>query len=392
MLASAPQPRQVVHPAGPVPDLQGLGPDVDLDPLADQAALQRIGVAADVDRAPRIDPHLDPPAHLQPPRRRRRQHGLLLGEPLAAVRVPPGHDLAKERLVVTPAGEVAAAPQHQGPVDGLLEPMVTLLDVAVPVRLPGGDGLGPQAVMRQQRPVSLREPLGVGVGLDGRTEAVGAVLPWGPSQLPQGVLQPVAQALPALREADRAGLPVGVGRHEVIDQVVERLAGDGDAESGHVGEIRGAKQPRLVDLCGEHLLGRPFQGAPPFDPPLEGAQLPMGVAAREAALQVEEEGLGLEAGVDPERLQGFGPDVPERVLPGPPGVWGRHPAGGRAGVAVLPRRLLVDPGLVRGLGQRVFGLEQLPQPPEQAIGDHPSAPASGEPKWDSLPGVRSREF
>jgi hypothetical protein len=36
---------------------------------------------------------------------------------------------------------------------------------------------------------------------------------------------------------------------------------------------------------------------------------------------------------------------------------------------------LVDAGLVGGLSQSVFGLDQLPQPPEQAIGDHPYAPA-----------------
>jgi hypothetical protein len=39
-LASAPQPRQVVHRAGAVPDLQRFGPDLDLDPFADQLTLK----------------------------------------------------------------------------------------------------------------------------------------------------------------------------------------------------------------------------------------------------------------------------------------------------------------------------------------------------------------
>jgi hypothetical protein len=369
-----------------VPDLQHFGPDVDLDPFADQTARHRVGVAADVDRAPGIDPHLDPPAHLQPPRRQRLQDGQFLGESLAAVGVATGHDLAQEHLVVAPAGEVAMAPQHQGLVDRLLEPMMTLLDVAVLVGLPGSNGLGLQAVMGQKRPVSLREPLGIGVGLDRGAEAVGAVLPWDPSQFPQGVLQPVAEALPTLREADRAGLPVRVGQDEVVDQVVERRARDGDAEFGHVRKIRGAELPRLVDLCEEHLLGRPFEGAPLLDPSLEGPQLPVGEAAREAALQVEEEGLGLESGVEPEQALEFGPNVLERVLPGPPGVGGVGLAGESIRVAVLARRLLVDPRLVGGIGQGLLGLEQLPQPPELSIGDHPSAPSSREPKGDSLPG------
>jgi hypothetical protein len=392
VLAPAPKPRQLVHPTGPVPDLQSFGPDVDLDPLADQLARYRVDVPADVDRAPRGDPHLDPPAHLQPPGWQRRQDGLLLGDPLAPVRVPPGHDLAEECLVRAACGELATPPQQEGLVDRLLEPVVTLLDVPVLVGLPRPDRLGFQAVMDQQRLVPPGEHLGVGVGLDRGTEAVGAVLPGNPSQFPQRVLQPLAQALPALREADRAGLPVGVGQHEVVDQVVERYARNRDAQLGHVGEVRGAEPPRFVGLREEHLLGWPFEGPPQFDPPLEGPQLPVGVAAREAALQVQKEGLGLEAGVEPERLQEFGPDVLERVLPGPPGVGDAPLAGESVRVAVLACRLLVDARLVRGVGQGVFGLEQLPQPPELAIGEHPSAPSSVEPKRDSLPGLRGREF
>ena len=190
--APAPKPRQLVHPTGPVPDLQAFGPDVDLDPLADQPARHRVDVPADVDRAPAVDPDLDPPARLQPPRRQRRQHGLLLGEPLGAVGVLPGHDLAEERLVLPGAGEVAAPAKHQGLVDGLLDPVVSLLHVPILVRLPRLDRLGLQSVMVQQGLVSPCEHLRIGVGLDRGTEAVGAVLPGNPSQFPQGVLQPFA--------------------------------------------------------------------------------------------------------------------------------------------------------------------------------------------------------
>lgn len=66
MSAPASEPRQGIQLPGPVPDVEGLGPDVDIDLFADQTAGQRVGVAADVDRAPGIDPGLEPSGHLQP--------------------------------------------------------------------------------------------------------------------------------------------------------------------------------------------------------------------------------------------------------------------------------------------------------------------------------------
>jgi hypothetical protein len=212
------------------------------------------------------------------------------------------------------------------------------------------------------------------------------VPPRNSSQFPQGVLQTFAEALEALGEADGAGLPVGVGEHEVIDHVVERFAEDGDAEFGHAGEVTLGEPPRLVNLREEDLLGRPFEGAPLFDPPLQATELDVGEASREAALQVDKESLGLEPRVEPEQFEDFGPDVLERILPGPPGVGSLSLTGKRVGVAVLSCRLLVDFGSISGIGECGFGLKQLPQPPELTIGDHPFAPVSREPKWDSLPG------
>ena len=375
VLAPAAQPRQPFDLLLRVPHLQVVGVDADLDPLADQPADHRVGVAADVDGAATIDAHRHSLAGVQTLRRQRPQHGCLLLEAPEPAPVALGEQRTHERRVVGAAGEVATAAQQQGLVEGALEPVVALLDVAVLVRPRRVDGLAAQPVVLQQRLVALLEDVAVAARRHGGGQRVGAMDLGHAAQLGQGVLQAGAEALEALSEADRAGLPVGVGQHEVIDQVVERLARDGDAEFGHVGEIRGAELPRSVDLCEEHLLGGPLEGAPPFDPPLEGAQLPVGVAARPAALQVEEEGLGLEARVEPEQFEEFGPDVLERVLPGPPGAWDSPLAGEPIGVAVLACRLLVDAGLVGSPSQCAFGLDQLPQPPEQAIGDHPSAPA-----------------
>jgi len=386
MLAPTSEPRQGVQFPGPVPEVEGLGPDVDIDLFADQPAGQRVGIAADVDRAARIDPRLEPSGHLQPSGRQGRQDGHLFMETLLSVGVAPGHEPPEERLIVASIGEITAASEHQGLVDGLLEAVVTLLDIPVLVGLPGLDRLAFEPVVREQSLVSPGEHLGFGIAVDRRGQAIGAV-PFGdPSQFPQGVLQSLAEALEALGEADGAGLPVGVGEHEVIDQVVERLAEDGDAELGHAGEVALGEPTRLMDLGEEDLLGRPFEGSPLFDPTLQATELDVGEPPREAALQVEEEGLGLEPRVEPEQLEEFGPGVLERVLPGPPGVRDSSLTGKRVGVAVLACRLLVDSGPIGGVGECVFGLEQLPQPPELTIGDHPFAPVSKEPKWDSLPG------
>jgi hypothetical protein len=376
MLASASESRQGVQLSGPVPDVEGLGPDVNIHLFADQTAGQRVGVAADMDRAPGIDPGLEPASHLQPASRQRRQHGHFLTKTLLSSGIASGHELLEERLVVASTGEIAAPTKHQGLVDRLLETVMTLFDVAILVGLSRLDCLAFEMVMREQRLVSLSEHLGSRIAVDRGGQAIGAVSPGDSSQFPQGVLETFAEALEAFGEADGARLPVGIGEHEVIDQVVEGFAEDGDAEFGHAGEVALGEPARLMNLGEEDLLGRPFEDAPEFDPPLQGPELDVGKTAREAALQVEKEGLGLEPRVESEHFEQFGPDILERVLPGPPGMGDSPLTGERVGVAVLACRLLVNAGLVGGLSQCVFGLDQLPQPPEQTIGDHPFAPVS----------------
>jgi len=127
----------------------------------------------------------------------------------------------------------------------------------------------------------------------------------------QSVLQAFAEALETLGEAERARLPVRVGQHEVVDQVHQRLALDGDAQVGRVREVAGAQPARMMDLTEEHLPGTAVQGPPALDVPLQGAQLAIGEASREAALQVVEQGLGLQAGVEAQLLFELRPDLGE---------------------------------------------------------------------------------
>jgi hypothetical protein len=106
-----------------------------LDPLADQAAGHRVDVALHADGATRRHPHAQPLARLQAAWGQRPQQGHFFGQPGLTAGVALGEQLPQEDLVGIPAGEVAAAPQHQGLVEGLLEAVVPLLDVAVLVAL-----------------------------------------------------------------------------------------------------------------------------------------------------------------------------------------------------------------------------------------------------------------
>jgi hypothetical protein len=149
--------RQSIQLSDPVPDLEDFGSDVNMHLFADQTAGQRVGVATDMDRAPGIDPGLEPASHLQPTSRRRRQHGHFLTRTLLSSGITSGHELLEERLAVASTGEIAAPTKHQGLVDSLLETVMTLLDVAILVGLPRLDRLAFEPVMREQSLVSASE-------------------------------------------------------------------------------------------------------------------------------------------------------------------------------------------------------------------------------------------
>ena len=79
-----------------------------------------------------------------------------------------------------------------------------------------------------------------------------------------------------------------------------------------------------MDLIEKDLLGWTLGGSPRFDLPLQGAELDVGKSAWEATLKILEEGLGLEPGIEFQQVTKLGPNVLERILPGPPGSWGER--------------------------------------------------------------------
>ena len=250
------------------------------------------------------------------------QYGQLFIQLVPASGIELAEDLAQEGLVLVTRDKVTAAAQLQTLIDGPVETVVTLLDVAVFVRAARVGLASLQPVMAHQRCVARREGLGVIEFVHGRAQAVGLVTVRHATQLPEGVLQSGNQGLEALAEADRGRLPVGVGKDEMVEQMVEGTALNRDRQRRHVREIRLTQPARLVDLREVGLLGRPLQCPPHFDAALQGAQLAVREAPWILALQVLEQRLGLEPVIQLQHLLESRPYLLERIRPGTPGVLG----------------------------------------------------------------------
>jgi hypothetical protein len=160
----------------------------------------------------------------------------------------------------------------------------------------------------------------------------------------------------------------------VINQVREGHAGNGHPQGIAVGEIAGAQPARLMDLGEEDFLGRAVQRPPLLDAPLQRSHLAVGEAAGVLALEVLQQGLGLQAGVD--RQQGFelGPDVGEGVGLGPPGMLHAYLTRQPSQPPVLACRLVVHAGPNRSLPPGKPLEVEAAEAAHLVIGDHPKAP------------------
>ena len=186
--------------------------------------------------------------------------------------VAPGH-LVDEPAIGRQVGEVARAAHQHGVLHGLLQVPVRALDRAVLVGDAGVVAGGLHAVVGAQGVIAQGQVFaGVTVQVaEGRGEAVAAMFVRGAAQRPQGVLQTFRQGDITLPAQHHMGvLEARVDQPEVIESVIKRLARDGDHQVAHVGEVRQAHPPGLVDLAEHHLLLRPEQRPPGADPALHG--------------------------------------------------------------------------------------------------------------------------
>ena len=172
------------------------------------------------------------------------------------------------------------------------------------------------------------------------------------------------------------------------DEVREGHPAEGDAEIGHVGEVRLGALPRPVDLREDHLPVGAVLGAPGGDVALERPQLRRLIAPGGPLAQQREERRRLQGGVARELLADPRPLVGEGVGAGQMGARLLQLAGQPAEALVLPRRADPHPGprrrLLLGLAFGSF----LDHSAHLRVGLHGMAPSSeamlGQPRGGPL--------
>jgi hypothetical protein len=159
---------------------------------------------------------------------------------LAAPGIAPPHHLVDEATVSGEIFKVARATQQKLIGKRPLQVAVRAFDGAVLVRKTGVVAGGLHAVVGDQRLVALRQVLArlrVEIA-ERRQQAIGAVLLGHPAQRPQRVLQALGQRHEALpTEHHVRVLEAREGQAEVVEPVIERLAGNADVKLAHVGEV-----------------------------------------------------------------------------------------------------------------------------------------------------------
>jgi hypothetical protein len=378
VLVAPNQARQRVHVGSRVPDFHALGIQPGFDFVADQTAVHRVGVTVQVDQAARAHAHAKPQTTVLPLGRQGLQHGDFLGVALLPPHVARGHHLLQKAAVFVAAAEIAAAPQEQRLLHGVFEMSMRRLTVAVLVRLANIDPLAGQAIMVQQATIAGLKLAFDRQVVDRRAQAVAAMAARHASQFPQGILQTVGQRLERFRGAKGHGFPVGVGEHEVIDQVLEALAEDGDTQRVHAGEIRGRQVAGVMHLAEHDRPRLTRRGPPALNAALEGAALALGQPPGMFLLEPVKQRFGLQARLRFEPFLGLLPQVGQRILPGPIGARPLLRTGQSTQCAILACRLLVHSGPPGSDRQALVGLQVLKQFSNLSIRDHRKAPCCKE--------------
>jgi hypothetical protein len=280
------------------------------------------------------------------PRRQRARRGALDDQTHRHAGVQSRHDRLDQRLVVTTLVKAARAAQAQRLVERGLERVVARLDRAVLLRLARVAAARSHAVVLAQTGVAAREFLLFGQVVEGRRQAVGAVLLGHATQAPQRRLQPGGQRDEALaaNEHDRMA-PAGVGERELVDPVGEGNASDDHAELVADGEVRQSESPGRVLLCEEDFAFWAVNGAPLAHAALQRAQHGRVVVTRVAALQLLQQRDRVEGAVGLEQRDDLAvPYRGQRVGPGAPRPFFAL-RGQCLAVFDAPRAALADAGL-----------------------------------------------
>lgn len=158
--------------------------------------------------------------------------------------------------------------------------------------------------MVQHLPVArIKGPAAFTQIVGGCRQIIRSVDGWHPPQFPHRSLKSGDEGLEALRATDHAGLPVRVRQDKVIEEVLEGLAIQRDAQRPHGGKIALRIFARAMNLRKHHLPIRPVDGPPAPDPALQRAKLALGQGHLGASPQGLEDCGGLESrSLDQQRL------------------------------------------------------------------------------------------
>lgn len=371
VLADARQSRHALDQRAGVPDFHFLDADHHVHLVADQAAVDRVGVPQDLDRARHANGDVAQAAPAAKPcRRQRTQRGQFFREPLLPPRVAGVDQLTQKALVLLAIGEVAAAAQVQRLVHRVLEVPVRRLGVAVLVRLADVGPLAFENIVLQELAIPLVKLPFLAQVVHGRRKAVAAVPPRHASQFPQRILQALAEGLERLRRAERDRLPVGIRQREVIRQMGEGPAGERHRQRFEVGEVRGRQVARMVDLGEHHRLPRPLRGPPETDLALKGAPLAVGELSGGLALQPAEQRHCPQRRLGLKPLFDLRPDRGERIKTGPPVAGSRAFRWQLPKLPIFTRRLLVHARSPGRRGQRLTCEQQTTQLSHLTVLDH----------------------
>ena len=190
------------------------------------------------------------------------------------------HHLPDEAGVVVDSVKIAAAPQDEGLVDGVLQAVVGVLGDAVFMALAGIDAGGAEAIVVQQGGVIVVKSAAAAAAqfVGGSRGIVAAHHLWNAAQGPEGILQSLLQGQEGLAGGDLSVAPSRVAEYQLEQQVGVGLSGDGHLEFAAVGEVELGLPSRRMHLGEVHLLIRPMQRPPPepaegLQSSLQGAQL-----------------------------------------------------------------------------------------------------------------------
>lgn len=175
MFALPTQTGHALHYFPGIPDLDLLQADPRFHLFAHQPRRHRVGVVFDPDGTPPPHRHLLPHQRLQPLRRQRPQRRQLFGQLGRPPGIAPRLHRLQQMLVLLPAGKFPAATQQQGLLHRLLEMTMRRLHVAILMPAVRVGGLRLDTVMTHERPIIVREVIGLTVGMHRQGHAIRAM-------------------------------------------------------------------------------------------------------------------------------------------------------------------------------------------------------------------------